>query len=199
MQNLKSMCVYCGHKTGDRPIFTESAEFLGRDLARNDIRLIYGGGALGLMGTVARTAHDNGGKVFGVIPEFLVEVEGLLPDIEHEIVKSMHERKMMMFEQADAICTMPGGIGTLEEIIEVVSWARMELHRKPVVLLNLEGFWSPLVELIDHIIERGFAAPELREDLIVVDRAEDVIPAAEEALCNLSKNCDEAEDFEEKI
>jgi len=199
MSKLKSLCVYCGHKEGDRPIYVNSAEKLGLDIAKKDIKLIYGGGALGLMGRVASTARDNGADVFGVIPEFLVEVEGILEGTDHKIVKNMHERKMIMFEQADAICTMPGGIGTLEEIIEILSWARLELHRKPIVLLNLEDFWSPLVELIDHIIERGFAAPELRKDLILVDRAEDVIPAAEKALEDLSCDSEESEDFEARI
>ena len=178
MNQLKSLCVYCGSRMGDQPIFKDAATRLGKSMAQNNVRLVYGGGSLGLMGTIAGTVRDNGGSVYGVIPQFLTELEGVLEGVDHKIVDTMHERKMIMFEEADAICTMPGGIGTLEEIIEILSWARLELHRKPVVLLNLEGFWSPLVELLHHIIDRGFAAEELRNDIVVVERPEDVVEAA---------------------
>jgi hypothetical protein len=167
---------------GDQPEFKQAAETLGTSMAKEDVRLVYGGGNLGLMGTIASTVRDSGGRVYGVIPQFLTELEGVLADVDHKIVDTMHERKMIMFQEADAICTMPGGIGTLEEIIEILSWARLELHRKPVVLLNLNDFWSPLVELLNHIIDRGFAAEELRHDLVVVDRAEDVLEAARSRL-----------------
>ena len=199
MSALKSLCVYCGHRPGNRDIYKTAAIKLGEEIAKNELRLIYGGGAMGLMGDIASTTRDAGGKVFGVIPEFLVSVEGLLENIDHEIVSNMHERKMLMFEEADAICTMPGGIGTLEEIIEILSWARLNLHRKPVVLLNLDNFWSPLVELVDHIIESDFATPELRKDLIVVDRPEDVIPAAQKALEDLRCDTEESAEFEKQI
>lgn len=182
MTKLKSLCVYCGSRMGDRPIFGEAATTLGKSMADHKVKLIYGGGSMGLMGTIASTVRDNGGDVFGVIPDFLVKAEGKLEGVEHKVVTNMHDRKMLMFEKAEAICTMPGGIGTLEELIEILSWARLDLHRKPVVLLNLENFWSPLVELLHHIIDRGFAAPELRHDLIVVDKAEDVVPAATKRL-----------------
>ncbi|WP_306250129.1 TIGR00730 family Rossman fold protein [Parvularcula sp. IMCC14364] len=182
MTGLKSLCVYCGSRMGDEPIFADAATQLGKHMAKEQVRLVYGGGKLGLMGTVAGAARDHGGDVYGIIPKFLVEMEGILEGVDHEIVETMHERKMMMFEQSDAICTLPGGIGTLEEIIEVLSWARLDLHRKPVVLLNIGGFWSPLVELLNHIIDRGFAAEELRHDIVLVDKPEDVIPAAEDRL-----------------
>ncbi|MCI5043146.1 MAG: TIGR00730 family Rossman fold protein [Aquisalinus sp.] len=182
MTRLKSLCVYCGSKMGDQPVFANAAKRLGEQMAAQQVRLVYGGGKLGLMGTVAGAARDGGGDVFGIIPKFLVDMEGILEGVDHEIVETMHERKMMMFEQSEAICTLPGGIGTLEEIIEVLSWARLDLHRKPVVLLNIEGFWSPLVELLNHIIDRGFASEELRHDIVVVEKPEDVIPAVEERL-----------------
>ncbi len=182
MAKLKSLCVYCGSRVGDQPVFQNAATRLGEEMARNDVRLVYGGGKMGLMGTVASAARDNQGDVYGVIPNFLVDLEGKLEGVEHKMVDTMHERKMIMFEESQAICTMPGGIGTLEEVIEVLSWARLDLHRKPVVLLNIEEFWSPLVELLNHIIDRGFASEELRHDLVVVDRAEDVVPAAAERL-----------------
>ncbi|MBB4659547.1 TIGR00730 family Rossman fold protein [Parvularcula dongshanensis] len=182
MSKLSSLCVYCGSRNGDSPVFAEAARTLGRACAENGTKLVYGGGALGLMGETAGAARDAGGEVFGVIPGFLVELEGVLEGVDHEVVDTMHTRKMMMFEQADAFCTLPGGIGTLEEVIELLSWARLELHRKPIVILDIEGFWTPLVDLIDHVIERGFAAEELRQDIIVVNRAEDVLPAIEERL-----------------
>ncbi|HNS86801.1 MAG TPA: TIGR00730 family Rossman fold protein, partial [Parvularculaceae bacterium] len=117
-----------------------------------------------------------GGAVFGIIPDFLVDLEGVLEDVDHTIVKTMHERKMMMFEESDAILTLPGGIGTLEELIETLSWARLALHRKPIIVLNLDGFWTPLKALFEHIVEREFAATELLNDLTFVDRVEDVFP-----------------------
>lgn len=182
MSKLKSLCVYCGSRVGDDPIFANTAKTLGTALVKNQTRLVYGGGKLGLMGEVASAVRDAKGDVFGIIPEFLVDIEGVLDGVDHKVVDTMHERKMLMFEESDAICTLPGGIGTLEEIIELLSWARLDLHRKPLVICNVEDFWSPLVELLDHVIDRGFAAKELRSDIVVVDRAEDVIPAAEERL-----------------
>lgn len=173
---MKSLCVYCGSRAGDDPAFAEAAAFIGKEAARRDWRIVYGGGKLGLMGTTAGAARDAGGKVFGIIPDFLVDMEGVLPGVDHVIVKTMHERKMRMFEESDAILTLPGGIGTLEEVIETLSWARLALHRKPIIILNMGGFWSPLKELFEHIVERGFAAPELLGDMIYVDKAEDVFP-----------------------
>lgn len=174
---MKSLCVYCGSRSGDEPVFADAARFIGREAARRGWRIVYGGGKLGLMGIAAGAARDAGGKVYGIIPDFLVDLEGVLEGVNHTIVKTMHERKMMMFEESDAILTLPGGIGTLEELIETLSWARLALHRKPIVVLNVEGFWSPLEALLRHIVERDFAAPELMGDLVFVDRAEDVFPA----------------------
>lgn len=182
MTKLASLCVYCGSRPGDAPIFTQTAQTLGRACAEAGTELVYGGGALGLMGETARAARDAGGKVFGVIPQFLVELEGIAEGIEHEIVDNMHTRKMMMFERAEAFCTLPGGIGTLEEVIELLSWARLDLHRKPIVICDVENFWTPLVELLGHVVDRGFADPKLMNDIVVVNRAEDVIPAAQERL-----------------
>ncbi|MGV6821024.1 MAG: LOG family protein [Parvularcula sp.] len=182
MEQLKSLCVYCGSRVGDRPAFVEAAETLGREAAKNRTRIVYGGGKLGLMGTVAGSAHKAGGDVFGIIPDFLVNLEGVLDEVDHIVVSSMHERKMRMFEESDAFCTLPGGIGTLEEIIELLSWTRLDLHRKPLIVCNIEGFWSPFIDLLHHVVDRGFAAPELKNDIIVVDRAEDVIPAATKKL-----------------
>ncbi len=182
MTKLESLCVYCGSRLGDERVFEDAATALGRSLAANGTRLIYGGGKCGLMGKVAGAARDAKGDVFGVIPKFLVDIEGILDGVDHVIVNTMHERKMRMFDEAQAICTLPGGIGTLEEIIELLSWARLDLHRKPLVICNVEGFWSPLIELLDHVVDRGFADKALRDDIIVVERPEDVIKAAEDRL-----------------
>lgn len=179
---MKSLCVYCGSNPGDDPAFGEAARFVGTDAAKRGCRIVYGGGKLGLMGATAGAARDAGGKVFGVIPEFLVELEGILEGVDHKVVETMHERKMLMFEESDAICALPGGIGTLEELIETLSWARLSLHQKPIIVLNLKGFWSPLQDLFEHIVERGFAPPALLREVIFVDRPEEVIPAAEKRL-----------------
>ena len=175
-KSMKSLCVYCGSRAGDDPAFTAAAKFIGREAAKRQWRIVYGGGKLGLMGITAGAARDAGGKVFGIIPDFLVDLEGVLEGVNHVVVKTMHERKMMMFEESDAILTLPGGIGTLEELIETLSWARLALHRKPIVVLNIDGFWTPLKVLLEHIVDRDFAAEELLTDLTFIDRAEDVFP-----------------------
>ena len=174
---MKSLCVYCGSRPGNDPVFLKTATDVGVEAARRGCRIVYGGGKMGLMGATAGAARDAGGAVFGVIPDFLVEIEGILEGVDHKIVSTMHERKMLMFEESDAILTLPGGIGTLEELIEVMSWARLDLHRKPIIILNLNGFWSPLKSLFDHIVETGFAARELRTDVVFVDSVEEVFKA----------------------
>ncbi len=176
---MKSLCVYCGSRSGRDPDFGAAAKFIGQEAARRGIRIVYGGGKMGLMGITAGAARDAGGRVFGVIPDFLVELEGILENVDHKVVKSMHERKMLMFEESDAICALPGGIGTLEELIETLSWARLALHHKPIIVLNQKGFWTPLRELFQHLVEQGFAAPELLEDLTFVDRPQDIFAVME--------------------
>ena len=176
---MKSLCVYCGSRPGNDPVFEETAIAVGKEAAKRGCRIVYGGGKMGLMGAAAGAARDAGGSVFGVIPDFLVEIEGVLENVDHKIVSTMHERKMLMFEESDAILTLPGGIGTLEELIEVLSWARLELHRKPIIVLNVEGFWSPLQDLFNHIVQTGFAARELLSDVVFVDSVEDVFAVFE--------------------
>ena len=175
-KSMKSLCVYCGSRAGNDPDFLKAAQFIGREAAKRDWRIVYGGGKLGLMGATAGAARDAGGKVFGIIPDFLVDLEGVLDGVDHIVVKTMHERKIRMFDESDAILTLPGGIGTLEELIETLSWARLALHRKPIVVLNLNGFWEPLKDLLEHIVTEGLAAPELLGDLVFIDRVEDVFP-----------------------
>jgi uncharacterized protein (TIGR00730 family) len=176
---MKSLCIYCGSRAGHDPDFRNAALAIGREAAKRGWRIVYGGGKLGLMGATAGAARDAGGKVFGIIPDFLVDLEGVLEGVDHVVVKTMHERKMMMFDESDAILTLPGGIGTLEELIEALSWARLALHRKPLLVLNLNGFWSPLKTLLDHVVAEGLAAPELLTDLTWIDKADQVFPLLE--------------------
>ncbi|MEM9232632.1 MAG: TIGR00730 family Rossman fold protein [Pseudomonadota bacterium] len=182
MTKINSLCVYCGSRVGDDEIYAKTAKALGESLVASGTRLVYGGGKLGLMGVTASAVRDGGGKVFGVIPNFLVEMEGVLDGVDHILVETMHERKMRMFEESDAFCVLPGGIGTLEEIIELLSWVRLDLHRKPLVILNVDGFWDPLITLLHHVVDAGFAAKELKQDLVVVSTPEEVLPAASDRL-----------------
>ena len=176
---MKSLCVYCGSRPGNDPAFKEAAIQVGQEAARRGCRIVYGGGKLGLMGATAGAARDAGGKVFGVIPDFLVEMEGVLEGVDHKIVTNMHERKMMMYEESDAFLTLPGGIGTLEELVEVVSWARLGLHRKPIIVLDINGFWSPLKELLRQFVEKELAYKKLVEDLIFVKGVPNIFDTAE--------------------
>lgn len=179
---MKSICVYCGSRPGNDPDFKKAAISFGTEAAKRNWRIVYGGGKMGLMGATAGAARDAGGKVFGVIPDFLVELEGILEGVDHKVVSTMHERKMLMFEESDAILTLPGGIGTLEELIEVLSWARLALHRKPIIVLNLKGFWSPLKELFEHVVDEGYADKELLSDLTFVETIDEVFEAAKSGL-----------------
>lgn len=171
---MKSLLVYCGSRFGADPEYLRAAQIIGKEAARRGWRIVYGGGKMGLMGASAGAARDAGGKVFGVIPEFLVSLEGILDGVDHKVVQTMHERKMLMFEECDAICALPGGIGTLEELVETLSWTRLALHHKPIVCVNIKGYWEPFRTLMTHLVESGFASPELLDDVVYVDRAEDV-------------------------
>ncbi len=179
---MKTICVYCGSQFGDEPAFRKAAHTIGKMAAQAGWRVVYGGGDMGLMGETAISARDAGGDVYGIIPQFLIEKEGVLRDVEHKIVDTMHERKMLMFEESDVFCTLPGGIGTLEEIIETLSWARLSLHQKPMIIANINGFWSPLKELLSHVVSRQFAPESMMDSIQFIDQAEDVIKAAEAAL-----------------
>lgn len=158
-----SICVYCGSRDGADPIFAATAEALGRALAAESWRLVYGAGDVGLMGRVARTAQENGGTTFGVIPQHLMDREVGKRDLSTFVVtETMHERKKVMLMNADAIVLLPGGAGSLEEFFEALTWAQLHLHNKPVLLLNVAGFWDPLLALLNHVIDQGFADPSLR-------------------------------------
>ena len=191
---LKSVCVYCGSGSGRNPAYGEAAEVLGRAIAAADLRLVYGGGNIGLMGSVARAARDAGGPVTGIIPTFLTEREIMMSDIDElVVVDNMHERKMLMFERSDAFVALPGGIGTLEELVEQLTWAQLGRHRKPVILANIDGFWSPFLSLLAHMREETFIRDGLDVRFIVVDQVEDIIPTLERAVRDDTEGGDEDE------
>ncbi|HEX4179537.1 MAG TPA: TIGR00730 family Rossman fold protein [Caulobacteraceae bacterium] len=175
--SIDSVCVYCGSSNAADPRFLNAAADFGRILAREDVRLVYGGGGVGLMGACARAAHGAGGRVLGVMPEFLRQNEVLYDDVETIVVRSMHERKALMFEQSDAFAVFPGGIGTLEEVIELMSWRRLGLHRKPIVFFSPGGFWDPLRALLQHTADQRLTPPGFMENWRAVDEVEAVLPA----------------------
>lgn len=150
---IRSVCVYCGSSETTRPEYLDLATRFGAALATRGLRLVYGGGAIGLMGRVARAAHEAGGDVLGIMPRFLERREIVLEAVPHRMVDTMHERKHIMFEESDAFVVLPGGIGTLEEAVETLSWRRLDLHKKPTVFLSEDDFWAPFFHLIEHTIE----------------------------------------------
>lgn len=183
MTKLKSVCVYCGSSFGTDPDYEAAATRLGQLLAENGIRLVYGGGSIGLMGTIARATLDAGGSVTGIIPHFLEEREIMLSSVDDLIVtEDMHERKHLMFQKADAFIALPGGIGTLEEAVEMMTWAQLGQHRKPIVLANVNGFWSPLITLLDHMRAQGFIRPETEVPYIIAKGIDDALPLLEDAV-----------------
>jgi uncharacterized protein (TIGR00730 family) len=179
---LTSICVYCGSGTGANPAYVEAARTLGRAMAGADIRLIYGGGSVGLMGTMARGVLDAGGSVTGIIPRFLQNRERVMLDLTELLVtEDMHERKMLMFERADAFVALPGGVGTLEELVEQMTWAQLGRHQKPVLLANIDGFWEALIALLEQMRLERFIRSGMDVSCIVADRAEDIVPMLQKA------------------
>jgi uncharacterized protein (TIGR00730 family) len=177
---IRAICVYCGSQPGRDTTFRQAGRALGRSMAENNIRLIYGGGTRGVMGAVADGVMSAGGKVTGIIPEFLMDKEATRHDLgqlnELIVTRDMHERKHAMFERADAFVTLPGGIGTLEEIIEIMTWAQLGRHEKPMVLANIGGFWDPLMALIDHMASQGFIHTAHRVKPLVIEDVETIVP-----------------------
>jgi len=178
---LDSVCVFCGSSDAADPALLADAAQVGRALAHAGVGLVYGGGGVGLMGACARAAHAAGGAVLGVIPEFLTQREGVLDTVETIIVASMHERKQIMFERSDAFVVLPGGIGTLEEVVELLSWRRLDIHRKPIVFYSPNGFWRPLFDLFAHTIEQNLTPAQFIETWSAVERVEDILPAVHAA------------------
>jgi uncharacterized protein (TIGR00730 family) len=179
---IRKICVYCGSGPGIDPAFVESARAFGTLLAKNAIGLVFGGGSVGMMGTIAKSVREHGGEVTGIIPEFLVAREHAMRGADNLIVtRDMHERKRKMFEMADAFVAMPGGVGTLEEVVEQMTWVQLGRHRKPILLANIKHFWDPLCALIDHMKALEFIRGDLNFDLLVADKVEDILPMLKNA------------------
>ncbi len=180
MSSIQNICVYCGSGPGADPAFAEAARTLGTIFAKNGIGLVYGGGSIGLMGELANAVLDNGGKATGVIPTFLVNREHALGRGRIIETRDMHERKQRMFDEADAFVALPGGVGTLEELVEQMTWAQLGRHQKPILLANVKKFWAPLCALLDHMEELRFIRDGLAVDYLVAERIEDILPMLRE-------------------
>jgi hypothetical protein len=177
MSKINALCVYCGSSAGTDPAFVEAARGFGKILADNGVRLIYGGGSVGLMGALADAVLEHGGQATGIIPEFLTRKERPRRLAQELIVtRDMHERKRTMFERADGFVALPGGIGTLEEVVEQLTWAQLGQHKKPILIANIAGYWDPLLTLVAHMREQQFLPAQYRVDFLVADRAEDILP-----------------------
>ena len=177
-RRIRNVCVYCGSNVGSNPAYAVAARTLGATMAKEHIGLVYGGGGLGLMGELARTVLAHGGRVTGIIPAFLSRKERMLRDADELIVvDDMHQRKKLMFDKSDAFVALPGGIGTLEELVEQLTWAQLGRHNKPIVLANIDGFWTPLLALFAHMREEGFIRLQMDVPFRTVDSAEDLVPA----------------------
>ena len=182
MRKIKSLCVYCGSSSQVDPRYRDAAARLGRVLAEARVTLVYGGGRVGLMGLLADACLQAGGTVIGVIPDFLRRAEvGHGAVTELVVVDTMHERKRAMFERSDGFVILPGGLGTLEETFEMLTWKQLGLHDKPIVVVDIAGFWQPLKALIEHVIGENFARPEARRLLSVVGDIDQVLPTIERA------------------
>ena len=181
MNTIRSVCVYCGSSPGNDELYLKAGHVLGRAIANAGLELVYGGGGKGIMGAVADGALRAGGKVTGIIPRFLIRKEATESALEGlddlVIVEDMHQRKHMMFEKSDAFVALPGGIGTLEEIVEIMTWAQLGRHRKPIVFANIAGFWNPMLALLDHMRGEGFVHTAHLVQPVVVDEAARIVPA----------------------
>jgi len=176
-KKMKRLCVYCGSGSGRDPRFKDAASALGRAMAEAQIGLVYGGGGNGLMGAVAQTVRDFGGHVTGIIPASLLEIENALETInERYVTNGFHERKMLMFNLSDGFVALPGGVGTLEELVEQLTWTQLGHHDKPVFIVNTAGYWDLLLQMFDRMREQLFIRPELETRYIVVDDVEQVVP-----------------------
>jgi len=185
---IRKICVYCGSGPGIDPAFVESARAFGTLLAKNAIGLVFGGGSVGMMGAIAKSVREHGGEVTGIIPEFLVAREHAMRGADNLIVtRDMHERKRKMFEMADAFVAMPGGVGTLEEVVEQMTWVQLGRHRKPILLANIKHFWDPLCALIDHMKALEFIRGDLNFDLLVADKVEEILPMLKNAAAAVSE------------
>ena len=186
MAKLETICVYCGSGRGNNPDYAKAAEILGQSMAESHIELIYGGGSVGLMGITAKSVLGHGGRVTGIIPEFLQKREVMLDDVQNLIItQDMHERKRKMFDNAQAFVALPGGIGTLEELVEMLTWAQLGRHKKPVLLANIDGFWDPLMVLLDHMRGEEFIRSGMEVGFLATSDATQIVPMLIEATATL--------------
>ena len=181
MNTIRSVCVYCGSSAGRDPQYLDAGTRLGRAIGEAGIRLVYGGGTRGIMGAVSDGVVAAGGKVTGIIPRFLIDMEATERELnrldELIVTENMHERKHEMFERSDAFVALPGGIGTLEELVEILTWSQLGRHEKPVVVANIGGFWDPLSRLIDHMSAEGFIHTAHQVKPLVIDDVDKIVPA----------------------
>ncbi|WP_024510745.1 TIGR00730 family Rossman fold protein [Bradyrhizobium sp. ARR65] len=192
MTKIRTVCVYCGSGPGTNPKYIEGAKALGKAFAENGVRLVYGGGSLGMMGAVATAVLDHGGMVTGIIPDFLTLRENALTRVQEMIVTpDMHERKRLMFERSDAFVALPGGLGTLEELVEQLTWQQLGRHSKPVLLANIDGFWEPLFALVAHMRETQFIRAGLSVEILKADRVEDILPKLKAAAARIPESATE--------
>ena len=180
-KTVETVCVYCGSREGNKELYKQQAEQLGILIAEKGLSLVYGAGSIGLMGIVARSAADSGADVIGIIPSHLDDVEITQDGLaELHITDDMHQRKKMMFERSDAFIVLPGGLGTLDETLEMMTWAQLNLHEKPIIIVNSNGYWSPLLKLVDHVVDDGFATPENASLLTVASNPVEAIQIIEQ-------------------
>ena len=181
MSSPRSICVYCGSSPGRSPLYEDAAHRLGRAIGAAGLRLVYGGGTKGLMGAVARGCMEAGGPVTGIIPRFLMGMEASRDELRSldELIatEDMHERKHAMFERSDAFVALPGGIGTLEELVEIMTWAQLGRHEKPIVIADVRGFWAPLAALLDHMRGEGFIHTGEKVRPLVIESVDEIVPA----------------------
>jgi uncharacterized protein (TIGR00730 family) len=182
MSTLRRICVYCGSGPGSDPAYAAAARRFGQILADNRIGLVYGGGSVGLMGELSEAVLDHGGEAIGVIPAFLVRREHARERGQVVVTADMHERKQRMFELADAFVALPGGVGTLEELVEQMTWAQLGRHKKPILLFNIKKFWDPLCALLDHMTELQFIRPGLEIKYLVTERVDEILPLLSQAV-----------------
>jgi uncharacterized protein (TIGR00730 family) len=192
MNKIKTVCVYCGSGPGTNHRFVEAAIALGKILADNGVSLVYGGGSNGLMGAIAKSTLDHGGNVIGIIPEFLIARENAMARVQELIVTpDMHERKRLMFERSDAFVALPGGIGTLEELVEQLTWQQLGRHTKPVLLANIDSFWEPLLALLTHMRATEFIRPNLAVEFLKAEQVEDILPRLRAAAARAPEGTEE--------
>ena len=190
---MQRICVFCGTNPGSRPEYGAAARGLGKILADQGIELVYGGASVGIMGELADAVHEHGGHVTGIIPQQLMEKEAAHTGIPNLIVvASMHQRKSQMADMSDGFIALPGGIGTLEELVEQMTWAQLGRHKKPILIANIRGFWDPLCALLDHMRKTAFIRPSLPIDLLVADKIEDILPKLHGAATPLPREVENA-------